>query len=311
MRLAGPLAADRATLNAVFTQRPLLPSIVAQAKHAVLRQRAADVIDRLVREMPDPQMTVHWAAITHPLHATCRIFITSAGYDLVYRTPAVLHVETDSMTLLGRDSRALRVTHQAQHLQDVLVTLMCQHHTHVVQSFAKILHWHPVSGNLNLGAGAMDPRGHVSSAILASPCSTALVAVRVDSLHGPRVYVKRTIPSGKPAATQTSMSTEKHSAATLRQPGQLLPSATGATVMVVDDDDDDDMDWASRNRLFDPDWTALTQEYEQVDWRQIEGQNFMSKMEMLLGCLTKSNFSSPVTSTGLAATQPLTSEKMA
>jgi len=270
LRTAGPLAADRSTLNSVFSQQPLLASIVAQAKHAVMRQRAADVIDNLVKELPDPQMTVHWAAITHPLHATCRIVITSAGYDLLYRTPAVLHVETDTMTLIGRDSRPLRLTQEPDHLKDVLITLMCQHHTHVVQSFAKILHWHPVSGNLNLGAGPLDPRGHISSAILASPCSTALVAVRVDSLHGPRVYVKRTMPKNGEAKNGGVLKRGNNS--------KLL---TLSTEMIVDDDDE---------RLFEPEWDVLSNEYEQVDWRKIEGQNFMSKMEMLLGCLTKTNF---------------------
>ena len=280
LRTAGPLAADRSTLNSVFGHQQLLASIVAQAKHAVLRQRAADIIDNLVKELPDPQMTVHWAAITHPLHATCRIVITSAGYDLLYRTPAVLHVETDTMTLIGRDSRPLRLTQEPDHLKDVLITLMCQHHTHVVQSFAKILHWHPVSGNLNLGAGPLDPRGHISSAILASPCSTALVAVRVDSLHGPRVYVKRTMP--KNSVTNGEAKVKEGSV----KHGNNTKSQT-TTMMIFDDTDDDEDD-----RLFEPEWDVLSNEYEQVDWRKIEGQNFMSKMEMLLGCLTKTNFTS-------------------
>lgn len=256
-RLAGPLAADRSTLASVFTQQPLLSAIVSQAKHAVLRQRASDIIDKLVKEMPDPQMTVHWAAITHPLHATCRIFITSAGYDWVYRTPAVLHVETESITIIGRDSRALQLTQDPNHLKDVLITLMCQHHTHVVQSFSKILHWHPVSGNLNLGAGPMDPRGHVSSAILASPCSTALVAIRLDSLHGPRVYVKRTSPK------------------------EENPAENGEAGEALEEEEE---------RLYDCEWDVLTTAYEEVDWKKIEGQNFMSKIEMLLGCLTKTVF---------------------
>ena len=89
--------------------------------------------------------------------------------------------------------------------------------------------------------------------------------------------------------------------------GKLTQTASGATVMIVEDDDDfdDDVDYDHSSlvdqRLFKPDWNVLTNEYEQVDWRKIEGQNFMSKMEMLLGCLTKTNFS---TSSNSPATGP-------
>jgi len=193
----------------------------------------------------------------------------------VYRTPAVLHVETEGMTLIGRDSRAINLTQEPNHLKDVLITLMCQHHTHVVQSFAKILHWHPVSGNLNLGAGPMDPRGHISSAILASPCSTALVAVRLDSVNGPRVFVKRTMPVPKDKAIVVK--------------GVNVKKET-TTIDTIDDDDDDD---DCTMRLFDREWDILNGDYEECNWAKIEGQNFMSKMEMLLGCLTKTNFGRP------------------
>ena len=83
-------------------------------------------------------------------------------------------------------------------------------------------------------------------------------------------------------------------------------------MMIVDDDVDDDEDTEGERRLFDPEWDVLTNEYEQVDWKKIEGQNFMSKMEMLLGCLTKTNFtSSSSSSTAMMTTSnlPATGEK--
>lgn len=60
----------------------MLDQIIKQTKHNVLRLRTMQTIDGITASLMDPQLTVHWSCCNSSTEASCRVIITSQGYDL-------------------------------------------------------------------------------------------------------------------------------------------------------------------------------------------------------------------------------------
>lgn len=51
-------------------------------KLIVINDRTMQTIDGIAATLSDPQLTVHWSCCNSSTEASCRVIITSQGYDL-------------------------------------------------------------------------------------------------------------------------------------------------------------------------------------------------------------------------------------
>jgi len=187
-RLAGPAAASRKDLLEMAGHESLLEQIIRQAQHILLRQRVAFVLDTMARDLKDPLISCHWGTVSSPTKTSVKVCITSSGYDhdrfMITSTKLVIHVAEKQMTVVCKDGRVLRFSHEPQELRDFILCQIAHHQINGVQSLAKCTGWQILSSSTyHLGCGVVEPLGNAVGCLLGSPSGDRFIAVRHGS-HG-------------------------------------------------------------------------------------------------------------------------------
>ncbi|KRT83710.1 hypothetical protein AMK59_4609 [Oryctes borbonicus] len=193
--LAGPNATDRYDLLEMTKSETLLEQIIKQAQHFFMRIRIGYVLDTIAKEVKDPLICSHWNSLNSPTQSCVKINIITHGYDVVYRTPLVIHIGEKTLKCICRDGKVMHMSYEPQELRDLIFCHINQHQILAVQSLAKIMGWQFLANSLHLGIGSVELLGNASSCILASPNGDRLIAVRcvppqtgvqVSVAHSPR-----------------------------------------------------------------------------------------------------------------------------
>ncbi|XP_022906270.1 mediator of RNA polymerase II transcription subunit 17 [Onthophagus taurus] len=187
--LAGPHAMDRHELVEMTKSETLLEQIIKQAQHFFLRNRTSYVLDTIAKEVKDPLICSHWNTLNSPTQSCVKINITTHGYDVVYRTPLVIHIAEKTLKCICRDGKVMHMSYEPQELRDLIFCHINQHQIHSVQSLAKIMGWTGLANSAHLGTGAVELLGNASSCLLASPNGDRLIAVRCEPQAGVQVSV--------------------------------------------------------------------------------------------------------------------------
>ena len=126
-RLAGPQALDRGSLVELANQPTLLEQIIKQAQHVVLRMRTIFLLDTIARDLKDPLITCHWGTLSSPTRTSVKVSIVTAGYDTMLRTQLVIHVEEKQLTVVCKDGRVLKFSHEPQEFRDFILCQISHH----------------------------------------------------------------------------------------------------------------------------------------------------------------------------------------
>ncbi|KAF5902992.1 mediator of RNA polymerase II transcription subunit 17, partial [Clarias magur] len=170
LRVAGPMAYDKAEISLLQHNEGLLEKIVKQAKHIFLRSRTARTIDSLASRIEDPQIQAHWSNINDVYESSVKVLITSQGYEQICKSIQLqLNIGVEQIRVVHRDGRVITLSHQEQELQDFLLSQMSQHQVHAVQQLAKVMGWHVLSFSNHVGLGAIESIGNASAITVASP----------------------------------------------------------------------------------------------------------------------------------------------
>ncbi|KAF3847148.1 hypothetical protein F7725_020176 [Dissostichus mawsoni] len=141
MRLAGPMAYDKAEISNLQQNEGLLEKIIKQAKHIFLRSRTARTIDSLASRIEDPQIQAHWSNINDVYESSVKVLITSQGYEQICKSIQLqLNIGVEQIRVVHRDGRVVTLSHQEQELQDFLLSQV-----HAVQQLAKVMGWQVLS----------------------------------------------------------------------------------------------------------------------------------------------------------------------
>ncbi|KPP71966.1 Mediator of RNA polymerase II transcription subunit 17-like [Scleropages formosus] len=170
LRLAGPMAYDKAEITSLQQSEGLLEKIIKQAKHIFLRSRTARTIDSLASRIEDPQIQAHWSNINDVYESSVKVLITSQGYEQI--------------------CKVITLSHQEQELQDFLLSQMSQHQVHAVQQLAKVMGWHVLSFSNHVGLGPVESIGNASAITVASPNGEYAISVRNGPESGCKVLVQ-------------------------------------------------------------------------------------------------------------------------
>ncbi|XP_042594873.1 mediator of RNA polymerase II transcription subunit 17 isoform X2 [Cyprinus carpio] len=108
LRLAGPMAYDKAEISSLQQSEGLLEKIIKQAKHIFLRSRTARTIDTLASRIEDPQIQAHWSNINDVYESSVKVLITSQGYEQICKSG--LCIETDASSRSHTRSRSCRTS---------------------------------------------------------------------------------------------------------------------------------------------------------------------------------------------------------
>ncbi|XP_071478491.1 mediator of RNA polymerase II transcription subunit 17-like [Diadema antillarum] len=227
----------------------LLEKIMKQAKHIVLRQRVARLLDTMSAEHQDPSIHAHWGAMTRPLQSTVKVHITSSGfiYEQLVRSSVQLSIETDSIQAVWKDGRVVTLTHNEQELRDFIMLSLSQHQVIILQQLCKYMSMQILQYNLHVGTGPAPLLGSASAIMFTTPNGQKTVAVRSDPLEGVTVMV------------QGCKSSSTH-----HQQQEVLGDV-----------------------VTDSKWENLPKGYREVDMARLPGRNFIHKMEMLMATLAK------------------------
>lgn len=191
LRLAGPLAYDKAEISSLQQTEGLLEKIIKQAKHIFLRSRTARTIDSLASRIEDPQIQAHWSNINDVYESSVKVLITSQGYEQICKSIQLqLNICVEQIRVVHRDGRVITLSHQEQELQDFLLSQMSQHQVHAVQQLAKVMGWHVLSFSNHVGLGSIESIGNASSITVASPSGEYAVSVRNGPESGCKVLVQ-------------------------------------------------------------------------------------------------------------------------
>ncbi|KAI4893108.1 hypothetical protein NFI96_020632 [Prochilodus magdalenae] len=191
LRLAGPMAYDKAEISSLQHSEGLLEKIVKQAKHIFLRSRTARTIDCLASRIEDPQIQAHWSNINDVYESSVKVLITSQGYEQICKSIQLqLNIGVEQIRVVHRDGRVIALSHQEQELQDFLLSQMSQHQVHAVQQLAKVMGWHVLSFSNHVGLGAIESIGNASAITVASPNGEYAISVRNGPESGCKVLVQ-------------------------------------------------------------------------------------------------------------------------
>lgn len=191
MRLAGPMAYDKAEISSWQQTEGLLEKIIKQAKHIFLRSRTARTIDSLASRVEDPQIQAHWSNINDVYESSVKVLITSQGYEQICKSIQLqLNIGVEQIRVVHRDGRVITLSHQEQELQDFLLSQMSQHQVHAVQQLAKVMGWHVLSFSNHVGLGPIESIGNASAITVASPNGEYSISVRNGPESGCKVLVQ-------------------------------------------------------------------------------------------------------------------------
>uniref|UniRef100_A0A672M556 Mediator of RNA polymerase II transcription subunit 17 n=1 Tax=Sinocyclocheilus grahami TaxID=75366 RepID=A0A672M556_SINGR len=191
LRLAGPMAYDKAEISSLQQSEGLLEKIIKQAKHIFLRSRTARTIDSLASRIEDPQIQAHWSNINSVYESSVKVLITSQGYEQICKSIQLqLNIGVEQIRVVHRDGRVVTLSHQEQELQDFLLSQMSQHQVHAVQQLAKVMGWHVLSFSNHVGLGPIESIGNASAITVASPSGEHTISVRNGPESGCKVLVQ-------------------------------------------------------------------------------------------------------------------------
>uniref|UniRef100_A0A671LAM4 Mediator of RNA polymerase II transcription subunit 17 n=1 Tax=Sinocyclocheilus anshuiensis TaxID=1608454 RepID=A0A671LAM4_9TELE len=191
LRLAGPMAYDKAEISSLQQSEGLLEKIIKQAKHIFLRSRTARTIDSLASRIEDPQIQAHWSNINSVYESSVKVLITSQGYEQICKSIQLqLNIGVEQIRVVHRDGRVITLSHQEQELQDFLLSQMSQHQVHAVQQLAKVMGWHVLSFSNHVGLGPIESIGNASAITVASPSGEHAISVRNGPESGCKVLVQ-------------------------------------------------------------------------------------------------------------------------
>ncbi|PWA25566.1 hypothetical protein CCH79_00019653, partial [Gambusia affinis] len=191
LRLAGPMAYDKAEISGLQQNEGLLEKIIKQAKHIFLRSRTARTIDSLASRIEDPQIQAHWSNINDVYESSVKVLITSHGYEQICKSIQLqLNIGVEQIRVVHRDGRVVTLSHQEQELQDFLLSQMSQHQVHAVQQLAKVMGWHVLSFSNHVGLGPVESIGNASAITVASPSGEFAISVRNGPESGCKVLVQ-------------------------------------------------------------------------------------------------------------------------
>ncbi|XP_033988697.1 mediator of RNA polymerase II transcription subunit 17 isoform X2 [Trematomus bernacchii] len=191
MRLAGPMAYDKAEISNLQQNEGLLEKIIKQAKHIFLRSRTARTIDSLASRIEDPQIQAHWSNINDVYESSVKVLITSQGYEQICKSIQLqLNIGVEQIRVVHRDGRVVTLSHQEQELQDFLLSQMSQHQVHAVQQLAKVMGWQVLSFSNHVGLGPVESIGNASAVTVASPNGEYAISVRNGPESGCKVLVQ-------------------------------------------------------------------------------------------------------------------------
>ncbi|KAK7157014.1 hypothetical protein R3I94_006924 [Phoxinus phoxinus] len=191
LRMAGPMAYDKAEISSLQQSEGLLEKIIKQAKHIFLRSRTARTIDSLASRIEDPQIQAHWSNINDVYESSVKVLITSQGYEQICKSIQLqLNIGVEQIRVVHRDGRVITLSHQEQELQDFLLSQMSQHQVHAVQQLAKVMGWHVLSFSNHVGLGPIESIGNASAITVASPNGEYAISVRNGPESGCKVLVQ-------------------------------------------------------------------------------------------------------------------------
>uniref|UniRef100_A0A8C1BPW5 Cofactor required for Sp1 transcriptional activation subunit 6 n=1 Tax=Cyprinus carpio carpio TaxID=630221 RepID=A0A8C1BPW5_CYPCA len=191
LRLAGPMAYDKAEISSLQQSEGLLEKIIKQAKHIFLRSRTARTIDTLASRIEDPQIQAHWSNINDVYESSVKVLITSQGYEQICKSIQLqLNIGVEQIRVVHRDGRVITLSHQEQELQDFLLSQMSQHQVHAVQQLAKVMGWHVLSFSNHVGLGPIESIGNASAITVTSPNGEYTISVRNGPESGCKVLVQ-------------------------------------------------------------------------------------------------------------------------
>ncbi|XP_060062888.1 mediator of RNA polymerase II transcription subunit 17-like [Ylistrum balloti] len=189
-RLAGPNALSRSELTEMIENETLLHQIIKQTKHSVLRLRTMKTIDHYASTQKDPNLATHWNCTNNSLEASCRVVITSQGYDLRVWHSFVLNIGVDMVKAVTREGRVYTFSYEERELEDFIMWQISQHQLSVSQNLARMMGWQMLSTSTALGVGDMEDVGTASSLVLASPNHDRVLAIKSGPSSGVKVFLQ-------------------------------------------------------------------------------------------------------------------------
>ncbi|XP_062619773.1 mediator of RNA polymerase II transcription subunit 17-like [Saccostrea cucullata] len=189
-RLAGPNALSRKQLMEMSESESMLDQIIKQTKHNVLRLRTMQTIDGFAATLSDPQLTVHWSCCNSSTEASCRVIITSQGYDLRVWHSFVIIIGVDSLKVIIKEGRVFFLSFEEKELQDFIMWQVSQHQISVSQNLARLMGWQIMSTSTAMGVSDLESSGTASSLILAAPSKERILAIKSGPSSGIKVFLQ-------------------------------------------------------------------------------------------------------------------------
>uniref|UniRef100_A0A3Q2EFQ6 Mediator of RNA polymerase II transcription subunit 17 n=1 Tax=Cyprinodon variegatus TaxID=28743 RepID=A0A3Q2EFQ6_CYPVA len=169
LRLAGPMAYDKAEIANLQQNEGLLEKIIKQKE--IFDQKELFCCTNIDQQ-------------AGKLAANC--VFSHAGRSIQLQ----LNIGVEQIRVVHRDGRVVTLSHQEQELQDFLLSQMSQHQVHAVQQLAKVMGWHVLSFSNHVGLGPVESIGNASAITVASPNGEYAISVRNGPESGCKVLVQ-------------------------------------------------------------------------------------------------------------------------
>lgn len=177
-------------------QRPLRETSVCLST-LLVRLRTMQTIDGIAATLSDPQLTVHWSCCNSSTEASCRVIITSQGYDLRVWHSFVIIIGVDSLKVIIKEGRVFFLSFEEKELQDFIMWQVSQHQISVSQNLARLMGWQIMSTSTAMGVSDLESSGTASSLILAAPNKERILAIKSGPSSGIKVFLQQSQKDNK------------------------------------------------------------------------------------------------------------------
>lgn len=270
---AGTTAMDKQTLFEITRQELSLDKIVQQAQHLILRQQTMQVIDEFVARIKDPLIISHWFCLNSPTTSLVRVDIVSHNNEILGRSHMLIYIGTRQLRVITRDCKNFQLGYEPGELRHLLIWQSCLHQFIASDKLSKLLGWYTLTLSYGVNVTRQDMSSTAFSLVICSANCSHLVTIKSGPQFGLTVDVAQFKDTNGPGILSGLTSNGYNNMNSPLNDGSIESILSGAL-----NGSSNDNKLSSLQDLID--------DFREVDWDQMQGHDFLTKLELLMAALT-------------------------
>lgn len=274
---AGPYAMDKQTLYELRREEPSLDKMVNQAQHLIMRQQTMEVIDKFAAKIKDPLIISHWFCLNSPTTSIVRVDIVSQNNEILGRSHMLIYIGTRQLRVITRDCKNLLLGYEAEELRHLLIWQSCLHQFIASDKLSKLLGWYTLILNYSVNVTRQELSSTAFSLVICSSNCTHMISIK----SGPQFGLTVEVAQFKDSNSISNSMTNGFGNLTNSEHRNSADFSETSIELILNSSLNEASNERQLYKLQD-----LVDNFREVDWDQMQGKDFLTKLELLMAALT-------------------------